>query len=84
MAPASVAHAAGADDREFVIQTLVDRYASAHDDPWAIEDFAVRRLGDDLFLAYELDRDGRRSRRATIWRRTAAGWIAEYHQGTLL
>lgn len=72
-------------DRDFVIDTLVDRYSVHHDDPWTIEDFSVRRLADDVFLAtYELNQNGRRSRRATIWRRTETDWIAEYHQGTLM
>lgn len=72
-------------DRAFVIQTLVDRHACDHDDPWTIDDFAVRALAADVFLAtYQLDQAGRRSRRATVWRRTVDGWIAEYHQGTVM
>lgn len=72
-------------DRELVIQTLVERYQHHHADPWVIDDFSVRCLADDVFLAtYQLDQSGRRSRRATVWRRTTTGWIAEYHQGTLI
>lgn len=70
--------------RDFVIETLVHRYAQPHEDLWAINDFAIRRLAEDVWLAtYELDQDGRLSRRATIWRKSDSGWIAEYHQGTL-
>ena len=71
--------------RDFVIDTLVERYAQAHQDVWVINDFAVRQLAGNVWLAtYELDQDGRLSRRATIWRRSGTGWIAEYHQGTLM
>lgn len=72
-------------DRESVIGVLVDRYADQHDDLWAIKDFGVRMLAEGVYLAtYELDQDGRFSRRATIWRRTGSDWVAEYHQGTLI
>lgn len=71
--------------RDFVIDTLVERYATAHEDVWQISDFAVRQLSDDVWLVtYELDQGGRLTRRATIWRRSGSGWIAEYHQGTLV
>ncbi len=72
-------------DRDFVLDTLARRHSQPHDDRWQIHDFEARELSDDLWLVtYELDQDGRRSRRATIWRRTESGWMAEYHQGTLL
>jgi len=71
--------------RDFVIDTLVDRYATPHDDPWIIRDFTARPLGGSSWLVtYELDQSGRRSRRSTIWSRTADGWVARYHQGTLM
>lgn len=70
--------------REFVIETLIQRYSAPHDDPWLISDFEVRGIADDLYLVtYELDQAGRRSRRSTIWRRSIDGWFAVYHQGTL-
>ena len=69
--------------RDFVIDTLVDRYISPHEDAWAINDFEVRQLAERVWLAtYELDQDGQLSRRATVWRRSESGWIAQYHQGT--
>lgn len=71
--------------RDFVIETLVDRYSRPHEDVWVIHDFQARQLSDVLWLVtYELDQEGRRSRRATIWRRTPSRWVVEYHQGTLL
>ncbi|GAB2516953.1 hypothetical protein CATRI_00140 [Corynebacterium atrinae] len=70
--------------REYVIETLVERYAHPYKDLWTIDKFEVRSLADGLFLVtYELDQEGRRSRRSTIWRWSSRGWIAEYHQGTL-
>ena len=69
--------------RDFVIDTLVERYASPHEDAWVINDFEVRQLTGEVWLVtYELDQGGRLSRRATVWRRSEPGWIAEYHQGT--
>lgn len=71
--------------RDFVIDTLVERYAQEHRDIWQISDFAVRQLAADVWLVtYELDQEERLSRRATIWRKSDSGWIAEYHQGTLV
>lgn len=72
--------------RELLLEALSERFESPHDDEWRIDDFAARELAPELYLVtYELrqDRD-RRSRRCTIWRRTAEGWRAEYHQGTLV
>ena len=70
-------------DREFVLNTLAERRSGPHDDPWRVHDFEARELSDRLWLVtYELDQDGRRSRRSTIWRQTEDGWVAEYHQGT--
>lgn len=70
--------------RDFVIDTLVERYSREHRDVWVIDDFDVRRLAEDVWLAtYVLDQAGRWSRRATIWRRSGSDWVAEYHQGTL-
>ncbi len=34
-------------------------------------------------MTYLLDQAGRISRRSTVWTRTADGWAAHYHQGTL-
>jgi hypothetical protein len=72
-------------EREFVLDTLVKRHSEPREDPWEVRDFGARELEAGLWLVtYELDQDGRRSRRTTIWRRTGSGWLAEYHQGTLL
>jgi len=42
-------------------------------------------LGPELILlTYVSDRDGRRARRSSLWRRTATGWRLRHHQGTVL
>ena len=53
---------------------------------WTTEDHAIRQLGPDTYLVtYQLNGQGRHTRRATIWRRSPAkGWHALYHQGTII
>lgn len=71
--------------RDVVVATLVERYSVSHEDDWSIGDFDVRALGSDLFLAtYELRQGTRITRRSTLWRRGPSGWLAEYHQGTVV
>jgi hypothetical protein len=51
---------------------------------WTVQDFAVRRLAGQTFLAtYTLDQRGRTTRRGTIWLRDDGVWRAAYHQGTV-
>jgi len=71
--------------REVVIDTLVRRSAEQGEEHWSVHDFAVRHLGGGSWLAtYELHQGARHSRRSSIWTSTADGWVARYHQGTLL
>ncbi len=50
---------------------------------WKASGFAVRALGPATYLlTYLLDQAGRRTRRVTIWEKTANGWRILYHQGT--
>ncbi len=71
-------------DRNFVLDGLQRRYSSPHVDKWEVTGFACRDLGNAVFLATYLLRQGaRRSRRATLWRYTGE-WSALYHQGTLV
>ncbi|MGV8966294.1 MAG: hypothetical protein ACOH2F_08440 [Cellulomonas sp.] len=53
---------------------------------WTTEDHNIRRLGPDTYLVtYQLNGQGRRTRRATIWRSSPAkGWHVLYHQGTVI
>jgi hypothetical protein len=78
-------------ERTELLAVLAQRYATPHEDVWRVENFAVRALdaANTTFLAtYDLVQDpsaagGRRTRRATVWRRDVDGWRALYHQGTL-
>ncbi len=39
---------------------------------------------DKYLITYTLHQGNRGTRRATLWRRTAAGWTVLYHQGTMV
>ena len=71
--------------RAFVIDTLVARYATAHDDPWETSDFCCQRLADDLYLlTYTLAQGVRVTRRSTLWRHAGDDWTIVFHQGTIV
>jgi hypothetical protein len=72
--------------RQFVLDELERRFASLHDDIWETTGYFCQQLAPDLYLlTYSLIQNHiRKSRRATIWRRTAEGWKIVYHQGTLI
>jgi hypothetical protein len=72
--------------RDFVLGVLEERYSASFEDRWETTDFRCQSLAPDLYLlTYQLVQDGtRKSRRATIWRRTAGDWKIVYHQGTMI
>jgi hypothetical protein len=72
--------------RQFVLDELEKRFAAPHADVWETRDFHCRRLSEDTYLlTYTLLQDNQRlTRRATIWRSTAEGWMIVYHQGTIV
>jgi hypothetical protein len=72
--------------REYVLETLEAREDDpVDDDDWEAADFHCRELARDLYLlTYTLLQGERRTRRATIWRRTPSGWVIVFHQGTLV
>ena len=50
-----------------------------------VDDFAVQRIGTDVWLVtYRLFEGERETRRCTVWRRVGGRWSAVYHQGTLV
>ncbi|HLY50823.1 MAG TPA: DUF4440 domain-containing protein [Solirubrobacteraceae bacterium] len=72
-------------DREGILDGLVRRGKVAGDETWMVSDVRCRELGSNTYaFTYQLDQDGRLTRRLTIWRRGAGGWVALYHQGTLI
>jgi hypothetical protein len=69
--------------RAYVLDELERRYSQQHVDKWETSDFHCRVLAANLYLLnYTLQQGERKSRRATIWRRTEAGWQIVFHQGT--
>jgi len=72
--------------RTYALDELEKRHSSPHSDIWETLDFHCRRLAPDVYLlTYTLIQNKtRRTRRATIWQRTAEGWKIVYHQGTII
>lgn len=72
-------------DREGILDGLVRRGKVPGDERWAVSDIRCHHLGADTYaFTYQLDQDGRLTRRLTIWRREADRWVAIYHQRTLI
>ena len=70
--------------REFVLDELERRFSSDYRDEWKTSDFRCDEIAPDIYLlTYTLAQGTRITRRVTIWRRTADGWKAVYHQGTV-
>lgn len=75
--------------REHVLDVLEDRHQVASqlalEGTWEATDFACRELGSDTYLlTYTLAHGQRKTRRATVWRRSAEGWKILFHQGTVV
>ena len=71
--------------RDYVIETLLERYKTPEPDDWSCSDFTVRQIAPNLYqLNYLLQQPGRRTRRTTLWRQTADGWQIVFHQGTVM
>ncbi len=72
--------------RQYVIDTLVKRHASPHQEVWKASDFHCTELAANVYLlTYRLVQDGGRvTRRSTIWRKDVDQWMIVYHQGTLV
>lgn len=70
--------------RAFVMAVLSERRRQQRQEVWQMTDAHVQALAPDLYLfTYSLVQTERLSRRATLWRTTASGWQAVYHQGTV-
>jgi hypothetical protein len=72
--------------REFVLDTLEQRFSAPHDDVWETSDFQCQQLGEAVYLlTYTLIQDRKRvTRRTTIWKKREDGWKILYHQGTIV
>lgn len=72
-------------ERDFVIDTLLERYRRPEPHDWPCRDFTIRILAEGLYqLNYILDEPDRRTRRTTLWRDTPSGWKIVFHQGTVI
>lgn len=71
--------------REFVLDILDQRREHPPEkDAWVTSDFWCHDLGPETYLlTYTLRQEIRKTRRATIWQRTASGWKIVFHQGTI-
>ena len=71
--------------RDFILDTLESRVPQPEEAGWETSEFHCLEIARDNFLlTYTLSQGARMTRRATIWRRTAAGWKILYHQGTIV
>jgi hypothetical protein len=71
--------------REFILDTLEDRVLKGYEDIWETLDFHCLEIASENYLVtYTLLQGARVTRRATLWRRTSAGWKILYHQGTVV
>ena len=71
--------------RQFVLNTLEERYQNPTEDVWEVGDFHCAEIAADNYLVtYTLIQGARVTRRATIWRRTSGDWQILYHQGTVV
>jgi hypothetical protein len=73
-------------DRAFILEHLAaNPPADAGAAGWLCTNFHLLSLAAHTFLlTYNLNQNGRETRRATIWTRNGAGWQILYHQGTLI
>ena len=71
--------------REFILETLENRMSQHVEDIWETRGFHCLEIAPENYLVtYTLLQGPRVTRRATLWRRSSAGWKILYHQGTLV
>ena len=71
--------------RDFVLDLVETRAPDPAEASWITRDFQCREIAADNYLiTYTLLQGSRVTRRATLWRRTKAGWKILYHQGTMV
>ncbi len=72
--------------REYVLDTLQQRFAVPHTEDLQAFGFHCRKLADNVYLiTYTLIQGQvRKTRRSTIWQQTPEGWKIVFHQGTIV
>lgn len=73
-------------NREYVIETLLERYKNPSVDIWETKDFhCIEVAPDNYLLTYTLIQNNERvTRRATLWQKCNDSWKIIYHQGTIV
>jgi len=72
--------------KEFIIQTLIERYSKPYFEEIEIKNFSCQEIeNNSFFITYELVQNKtRHTRRLTIWKKIESSWKALYHQGTII
>lgn len=71
--------------REDILKTLEQRYSAPYEDEWITSDYYCQEIAPASYLlTYTLWQGPRVTRRATIWRASANGWLIVFHQGTVV
>jgi hypothetical protein len=72
--------------RDYVINTLLERYKKPEQHGLTCCDFTLRRLAPTVFLlTYTLKQPSNRlTRRTTIWKQDGSNWQIAFHQGTVI
>jgi hypothetical protein len=71
--------------RDYVLSVLATRQPDPAESLWRTEAHHCRPLSSNTYLfTYTLHQGERITRRTTIWRQTASGWQALFHQGTIV
>jgi hypothetical protein len=72
--------------RDYVLDLLEKRFANPGEDVWECSDSHCLELARDTYLVTYtlLQQQQRKTRRASIWRRSPQGWQVVYHQGTVV
>lgn len=66
-----------------ILGLLAEESSAADSDEIAVRDPEARHLTPDVVqVLWTSESAGRRARRASLWRREAAGWRLAFHQGT--
>lgn len=71
--------------RDYVLDTLEQRYAEPIAETWETRDFHCLEIAPNHYLlTYILVQEERVTSRATLWKHTPTGWKILFHQGTVV
>ncbi|MBA2708996.1 MAG: DUF4440 domain-containing protein [Tatlockia sp.] len=72
--------------KEYVLETLEERYSKPYNENWHTKDFKCKALTENIYLlTYTLIQDNTRiTIRSTVWKYENELWKIVYHQGTFV